>query len=104
MSDARPALTARLSPSDIRRLFPVELIDVDPLAAAEPSRAALIRLETGRLVVIEYGTMTSTLTVSVPRDEDLSETLAELLAEAPIASPAIEWTALAPTGARHASS
>ena len=91
--DVRPALTAHLAESEVRRLFPVQFLEIDPLAAPEPSRAALIRLDSGGLVVIEYGESTSTLTVSVPIGVNLSETLGELLREAPIAQQAIDWLA-----------
>ncbi len=92
-SDVRPALTAHVSESDFLRLFPVLFNEVDTLAAAEPSKAALLRLDTGRLVVVEYGTITSTVTVSVPLDADAGETLVDLLLEAPLEGlgSTIEW-------------
>lgn len=93
LTDVRPVMTAHISPLELERFFPVDFVDVDPLAAAEPSRAALLRLETGGLVVVEYGLVTCTLTVSVPRDRDFDETLAELFLEVPIPSSAIEWLA-----------
>jgi len=89
-TDIRPALIAHVIESDLMRLFPVPFKDVDPLAAAEPSKAALLRLDSGRLVVVEYGTITSTVTVSVPSDADTGETLVDLLLEVPFSS-SIEW-------------
>src|SRR5258708_18286719 len=90
-SDVRPALTAHISESELQRLFPVQFGEVDALAAAEPSKAALLRLNSGRLVIVEYGTITSTVTVSVPSDADAGETLIDLLLEAPLSVPSIEW-------------
>jgi hypothetical protein len=89
--DVRPALTAHVSESDFLRLFPVQFDEVDALAAAEPSKAALLRLDSGRLVVVEYGSITSTVTVSVPFDADARETLVDLLLEAPLDGSTIEW-------------
>ncbi|HVR40982.1 MAG TPA: hypothetical protein VMU84_17955 [Thermoanaerobaculia bacterium] len=86
-------MTAHLSEGDLERLFPVDFKDLDSLAAAEPSRAALLRLDAGSLVVVEYGTVTSTLTISVPRDADVGETLVELLEEVPFTPSSIEWLA-----------
>jgi hypothetical protein len=83
-TDIRPALTAHVAEADLMRLFPVLFDDVDPLAAAEPSKAALLQLDSGRLAVVEYGTVTSTVTVSVPSDADTGETLLDLLLEAPL--------------------
>jgi hypothetical protein len=89
--DVRPALTAHLSKSDLRRLFPMEFSEVDSLSAAEPSRAALLSLESGKLVLLEYGALTSTLTISVPSNGNARETLDELLIEAPLSESSIEW-------------
>ena len=91
-TDVRPALTAHVSESDLLRLFPVQFHELDVLAAAEPSKAVLLRLNSGRLVVIEYGTVTSTMTVSVPLDADTRQTLVDLLGEAPLDN--IEWMSI----------
>jgi hypothetical protein len=91
--DIRPALTAHLTAADVGQLFPVHFSELDSLAAPEPSRAALLRLESGNLVVVEYGTVTSRLTVSVPDHADMMETLVDLLREAPIPDNAIDWIA-----------
>lgn len=90
-ADVRPALIARIAPAELERLFPIQFIDLDPLAAAEPSRGALLRLASGRMVVVEYGTVTSRLTVSVPTYANIAETLIDLVSEAPIDMDAIEW-------------
>jgi hypothetical protein len=92
-SDVRPALVAHVERSELERLFPVDFEDVDPLAAAEPSRAALLRLDTGKLIVLEYGVRTETLTISVPEDGDVAETLYDLLDEAAIDLSTVEWMA-----------
>lgn len=89
--DVRPVLTARIAEADLARLFPIQFSDLDSLAAPEPSRAALVRLERGSLVVVEYGTITSRLTVSVPDNADMVQTLVDLLDEIEIPDAAIDW-------------
>jgi hypothetical protein len=91
VADVRPSLIARISPDELKRLFPVPFVDLDPLAAPEPSRGALLRLQSGRMVVIEYGLVTSRLTVSVPASANIAETLIELLNEARIDMDTVEW-------------
>lgn len=91
--DVRPALTAHISEADLDRLFPVQFVELDSLAAPEPSCGALLRLDTGSLVLVEYGKLTSTLTVSVPKRADVGDTLVDLLMEVPINPQAIEWMA-----------
>lgn len=89
--DVRPSLIARIPSAELERLFPVQFVDLDPLAAAEPSRGALLRLQSGRMVVIEYGLVTSRLTVSVPTSANIAETLIDLLNEARIDMDRVEW-------------
>jgi hypothetical protein len=91
--DVRPVLIAHVAEADLERLFPVQFSDLDPLAAAEPSRAALVRLDSGSLVVVEYGTVTSRLTVSVPQHADMAEMLVDLWREAPLPEGSIDWVA-----------
>jgi hypothetical protein len=88
-SDVRAALTAHISELEVLRLFPVQFREIDALGAAEPSKGALLRLDSGRLVVVEYGSVTSKLTVSVPQDADARQTLVDLLGEAPLDN--IDW-------------
>ncbi|HYI10264.1 MAG TPA: hypothetical protein VEK57_14485 [Thermoanaerobaculia bacterium] len=91
VADVRPSLIVRIPPDELERLFPVPFVDLDPLAAAEPSRGALLRLASGRMVVIEYGLVTSRLTVSVPTQANIAETLVDLLREAQIDMDAVVW-------------
>ncbi len=91
VNDVRPSLIVRMTPVELEHLFPIEFVDLDPLAAAEPSRGALLRLASGRLVVIEYGLVTSRLTVSVPAYVNIAETLLDLMNEAQIDMDAVEW-------------
>jgi hypothetical protein len=91
VDDVRPSLIVRMRPDELNRLFPIQLVDLDPLAAPEPSRGALLRLASGRMVVIEYGMVTSRLTVSVPTYANIAETLLDLMNEAQIDMDAVEW-------------
>lgn len=90
-SDIRPALVAHLGAAEFENVFRVDFQDLDPFDAAEPSRAALVRLDSGKLIVVEYGLSTSTLTVSVPEDADVNETVCDLLQETGIDTGAIDW-------------
>lgn len=100
--DVRPVMMFRMSDSDVSRLFPVQFQDVDPFAAPEPTRAALVRLNSGRLALVEFGKVTSSVTISVPQGASVGETLADLRREAPIAEDAITWVAEeAATSAKH---
>lgn len=90
---AELALVAHLTLEELERLIPVELSDLGPLAAAEPARGALIELDGGELVVVEYGLITGTLTVSIPMRGSRDSALAAFLDEVPLAPEAITWTA-----------
>jgi hypothetical protein len=92
VEEAVPVLEARLPEQEVRRLIPVELSRLDPLAEAEPSLGALVRLRAGMLAVAVYGTETGTLSLRLPTASVSAEALRSLLKEIPLPEDAILWT------------
>jgi hypothetical protein len=90
--EAVPVLEARLPEKTVRRLIPVELSRVDPLAEAEPSVGALLRLDAGLLAVAIYGRETGILSLRLPRFKVSAGSLRSILEEIPIPDGAIFWT------------
>jgi hypothetical protein len=86
-----PVLQLRLSNRQFAEMFPVRTVDLDPLASAEPSRAALVRLNSGSYLVITYGEVSHRAVVEVPRSADPSVVVRELLSEVTMPASAIEW-------------
>jgi hypothetical protein len=86
-----PVLQLRLSERQFDAMFPVKTVDLDPLAAPEPSRAALIRLDSGSYVVVTYGEVTHRAVVEVPRSADATNVVRELFSEVDVPSGVIEW-------------
>ena len=87
--DVVPELQLRLSEPEFEELFPVKTVPLDPLAAPEPSRGALIRLDSGS------------------GSADAPTVVRELFSEVDVPSSAIEWnrfdvqpTALAGAGTK----
>jgi hypothetical protein len=90
--NAFPVMTARLSEGELRNWFPVPFQEItDPWAAPEPSKGALIKLDAGEYVVLDYGRDSSQLTVSIPSGLDASACLASLFREAPIPRSRVLW-------------
>jgi hypothetical protein len=92
VEEAVPVLEAHLPEEQVRRLIPVELTRVDPLAEAEPSLGALVRLRAGLLAVAVYGMETGTLSLRLPRVSVSAESLRSLLKEIPVPEGAVLWT------------
>jgi hypothetical protein len=86
-----PVLQLHLSEKQFEHMFPVRTVGIDALAAAEPSKGALIRLESGSYVVVTYGEITHRVTVEVPQDADARTVVRELFAEVDVPGSAIEW-------------
>lgn len=86
-----PVLQLRLSDRQFEEMFPVRTVDLDPLAAAEPSRAALVRLESGSYLVVTYGEVSHRAVVEVPQSSNPSNVVRELLSEVNVPTSAIEW-------------
>lgn len=86
-----PVLSATLSKKDVEKLFPVRFDEMDPFSEPEPSRGALVQLESGPFAVVVWGESTGNLTVSLPEKTDTGKVIAALLAEAPLSAKAITW-------------
>lgn len=86
-----PVLQLRLSNRQFAEMFPVRTVNLDPLASAEPSRAALVRLDSGSYLVVTYGEVSHRAVVEVPRSADPSNVVRELLSEVTVPASAIEW-------------
>lgn len=90
---AMPVLTAHVTSAELTRWFPIRFEDIDdPLAVAEPSKAALVQLRTGDYVVLFYGKESEQLTVEIPAaTADTSSILAALFDEVPLSSSRVLW-------------
>jgi len=90
---ALPVLTAHLSEAELLKWLPVPFDDIDdPLAAPEPSKGALIELETGAYVVVYYGKNSKQLTLEIPETTgDSSGLIASFLREVPIPVSRVLW-------------
>lgn len=86
-----PVVEARLQEREVRKLIPVALKRLDPLAEAEASIGSLVRLEADLLVVAVYGRETGTLSLRLPESALTPEAVAALLREVPIPKNAILW-------------
>jgi hypothetical protein len=91
--DAVPAMVLQASEHRVGELFPVPFSIVDSFAEAEPSRAALVELESGSLVAVNYGTVTHRVTVSVPVSKDVRRTIDALVRETGIQRDEVVWLA-----------
>jgi hypothetical protein len=90
--DARPALLLTLSEDRLGELFPIPFTLVEPGVEPEPSKAALVHLESGDSIVVVYGMVTRRATVSFPASANVQDALDSLLREVPIRSAEILWT------------
>jgi hypothetical protein len=89
---ANPMLTARLSESELAEWFPVAFEEItDPWATPEPSKGALIRLDSDEYIVIYWGYDSSELTVETPNAIPDKRVLASLLREVPQLKSRILW-------------
>jgi hypothetical protein len=90
--NAFPVMTAKLSEGELKKWFPISFQEIsDPWAAPEPSKGALIKLEAGEYVVLDYGKDSSQLTVRIPSGIDASACLASLFREVPIPRSRVLW-------------
>jgi len=90
--NAFPVLTAQLSEVELTRWFPISFQEItDPWAAPEPSKGALVKLDHGEYVVLDYGKDSKQLTVRIPAALDASTCLASLLREVPLPRSRILW-------------
>jgi hypothetical protein len=89
---ALPILTVRISEGELSKWFPVAFQHIDdPQEAAEPSKAALIKLDAGDYFVLYYGEVSNQLTLRIPESTDASAFLSALLREVPLPRTSILW-------------
>ena len=89
---AYPVLAAAISEDELVRWFPVPFQHItDPEEAAEPSKAALIRLDAGDCFVVYYGELSNQLTLRIPTSVDPSTFLRALFEEVPLPRARIVW-------------
>jgi hypothetical protein len=90
--NAFPVMTARLTEGELTEWFPISFEEIsDPWAAPEPSKGALVKLDAGEYVVLDYGKDSSQLTVRIPSGIDASECLASLFREVPLPRSRVLW-------------
>jgi hypothetical protein len=89
---AYPLLAAAISEAELAKWFPVRFQQItDPQEAAEPSKAALIRLDGGDYFVLCYGELSNQLMLRIPTSADASAFLASFFREVPLPRSRILW-------------
>jgi hypothetical protein len=89
---AYPLLAAAISEAELTKWFPVPFHHItDPQEAAEPSKAALIRLDAGDYFVLYYGELSNQLMLRIPTSVDGSAFLSEFFREVPLPRSRILW-------------
>lgn len=98
---AYPVLAAAISEAELSKWFPVPLHHItDPQEAAEPSKAALIKLDAGDTFVLYYGELSNQLMLRIPSSTDASTFLSSFFREVAAERP----HRLAPAGCTDAQS
>src|SRR6476646_8924927 len=91
-SHAYPVLAAAISEAELSKWFPVQFQRItDPQEAAEPSKAALIRLESGDYFVLYFGELSNQVTLRIPTSIGASSFLKALFREVPLPRSRIVW-------------
>src|SRR4029079_5751862 len=89
---AFPVMTARLSEAELGKWFPVAFDEIsDPWAAPEPSMCALVQLDAGEYVVLDYGKESNQLIVRIPSSLDATSFLASFFREVPLPRTRVLW-------------
>lgn len=90
---AVPVVTARLTEAELHSWIPVRFDEIDdPLAAPEPSKAALVALASGEYVIVYYGKESNQLTLEIPeRTGDSSALVASFFKEVPLPVSRVLW-------------
>ncbi len=89
---AFPVMTAELSEAELGDWFPVPFEEIsDPWAAPEPSFGALVSLDSGEYVVLDYGRDSNQLIVRMPVSADPTAFLASFFREIPMPRARILW-------------
>jgi hypothetical protein len=90
--NALPVLTARMSGAELADWFPFELHQLShPQEVPEPSKAALIQLETGEYFVMFWGEISNQLTLRIPTTTDATAFLSAFFSEVPLPRGRILW-------------
>jgi hypothetical protein len=85
-------MTARLSEAELGKWFPVPFDEInDPWAAPEPSLGALVSLDAGEYVVLDYGRESNQLIVRIPANLDPSSFLISFFREIPMPRARVLW-------------
>ena|ERR1043165_240749 len=92
-SHAVPVITARLSEAELLKWFPIRFDPItDPLQAPEPSLAALVQLDAGGYVVLNYGKDSGQLIVELPVTiRNTSSLIAEFFQEVQLPLSRVLW-------------
>ena len=89
---ALPVMTATVSEEELDAWLPFRFQEItDPLAAAEPSRGALLQLDSGQYFVVYWGHDSGQLTVRIPQAVEPSFFLASFFNEVPLPRERITW-------------
>jgi hypothetical protein len=89
---AYPVRTAAISEAELSKWFPVSFHTItDPQEAAEPSKAALIKLDAGDCFVLYYGQLSNQLMLRIPTSTNPSEFMDALFREVPLPRARIIW-------------
>jgi hypothetical protein len=89
---AYPVLTAAISEDELAEWFPVSFHEIaDPKEAAEPSKAALIKLDAGEYFVLFYGQLSNQLMVRIPTSTNAANFMDAFLREVPLPTARIVW-------------
>jgi hypothetical protein len=89
---AYPVLAATISEEELSKWFPVPFHRItDPQEAAEPSKAALLKLDEGDYFVLYYGERSNQLTLRIPTSVEPSRFLSRLLREVPLPRARVIW-------------
>ena len=89
--ELEPILLAKISPTDFSRLFPVEMSEMDPFAAAEPSIGGIIQLNNGQYLGVSYGRVSGTLMIRIPPRDEEAVALEKILDEIPLEHTDVWW-------------
>ena len=89
---AFPVMTAQMSETELGEWFPVAFDEInDQWAAPEPSLGALVSLDSGEYVVLDYGRDSNQLIIRIPAALDPTIFLASFFREIPIPRARILW-------------
>lgn len=89
---AYPVLAAAISEAELSKWFPVAFHHItDPQEAAEPSKAALVKLDAGEYFVLYYGELSNQLMLRIPTSTNASEFLSSFFKEVPLPRGRIVW-------------